>query len=51
MYLRGLSTGDFVASLAEFFDSSSGPSVLTVQRLTESWQAEHEDCSTRRLLK
>ena len=49
MYLRGLSTGDFAPALAEFFGSSAGLSASTVQRLTESWQAEHEDWSTRDL--
>ena len=49
MYLRGLSTGDFAPALAEFFGSSAGLSASTVQLLTESWQAEHEDWSTRDL--
>jgi putative transposase len=49
LYLRGLSTGDFAPALAEFFGSAAGLSASTVTRLTESWQAEHEDWSTRDL--
>ncbi len=49
MYLRGLSTGDFAPALAEFFGSSAGLSASTVQRLTESWQAEHHDWAARDL--
>jgi putative transposase len=49
LYLRGLSTGDFAPALAEFFGSSAGLSASTVNRLTEAWQAEHEDWSTRDL--
>ena len=39
--LHGLSTGDFAPALGEFFGSEAGLSPSTVQRLTESWQAEH----------
>jgi putative transposase len=49
LYLRGLSTGDFAPALAEFFGSAAGLSASTVTRLTESWQAEHEDWSTQDL--
>lgn len=49
LYLRGLSTGDFAPALAEFFGSSAGLSASTVNRLTEAWQAEHEDWSARDL--
>jgi putative transposase len=49
LYLRGLSTGDFAPALAEFFGSSAGLSASTVNRLTEAWQAEHQDWSTRDL--
>ena len=49
LYLRGLSTGDFAPALAEFFGSSAGLSASTVNRLTEAWQAEHEDWSGRDL--
>jgi len=41
LYLRGLSTGDFVPALGAFFGSEAGLSASTVQRLTEAWQAEH----------
>ncbi len=49
LYLRGLSTGDFVPALSGFFGSGAGLSPSTVQRLTEAWQAEHEQWSTRTL--
>ena len=49
LYLRGLSTGDFVPALSGFFGSDAGLSPSTVQRLTEAWQAEHEEWSTRKL--
>jgi hypothetical protein len=49
LYLRGLSTGDFAPALAEFFGSGAGLSASTVQRLTESWQAEHGDWAARDL--
>jgi putative transposase len=49
LYLRGLSTGDFAPALAEFFGSGAGLSASTVQRLTESWQAEHADWAARDL--
>jgi hypothetical protein len=40
LYLRGLSTGDFVPALGAFFGSEAGLSASTVQRLTVAWQAE-----------
>jgi putative transposase len=49
LYLRGLSTGDFAPALTEFFGSDAGLSASTVNRLTEAWQAEHEDWSVRDL--
>jgi transposase-like protein len=49
LYLRGLSTGDFAPALAEFFGSKAGLSASTVNRLTEAWQAEHAEWSTRDL--
>jgi transposase-like protein len=49
LYLRGLSTGDFVPALAQFLGSEAGLSPSTVQRLTEAWQAEHEDWCRREL--
>jgi putative transposase len=49
LYLRGLSTGDFVPALSAFFGSEAGLSASTVQRLTEAWQAEHERWQRRSL--
>ncbi len=49
LYLRGLSTGDFAPALGEFFGSEAGLSASTVNRLTEAWQDEHRDWSTRDL--
>lgn len=49
MYLRGLSAGDFAPALAEFFGGSAGLSASTVQRLTEAWQAEHDEWARRDL--
>jgi len=49
LYLRGLSTGDFAPALSEFFGSDAGLSASTIQRLTESWQAEHARWETRDL--
>jgi len=49
LYLRGLSTGDFAPALGEFFGSAAGLSASTVARLTESWQAEHEQWCHRDL--
>jgi putative transposase len=41
LYLHGLSTGDFVPALAEFFGSSAGLSPSVITRLTTQWQDEH----------
>ena len=49
LYLRGLSTGDFGPALGEFFGSAAGLSASSVNRLTEAWQAEHEQWSARDL--
>ncbi len=49
LYLRGLSTGDFVPALSAFFGSEAGLSASTVQRLTEAWQAEHARWQRRNL--
>jgi putative transposase len=49
LYLRGLSTGDFIPALGEFFGSEAGLSASTVQRLTKAWQAEHERWQERSL--
>ena len=37
LYLRGVSTKDFVPALAEFFGSEAGLSASTVRRLTREW--------------
>ena len=43
LYLRGLSTGDFVPALGEFFGAEARLSASTRSRLTVAWQAEHEE--------
>lgn len=42
LYLHGLSTGDFVPALEEFFGSKAGLSAASISRLTERWQEERE---------
>ncbi len=49
LYLRGLSTGDFVPALEGFFGTGAGLSASTVQRLTESWRQELETWQDRDL--
>jgi len=49
LYLRGLSTGDFAPALGQFLGSEAGLSPSTVARLTESWQAEHDQWCQRDL--
>jgi len=49
LYLHGLSSGDFVPALEEFFGSQAGLSAATITRLTESWQAERESFMVRDL--
>jgi transposase-like protein len=49
LYLHGLSTGDFVPTLAEFFGSNAGLSASAVGRLAEQWQAEHAAFARRDL--
>ena len=49
LYLRGLSTGDFVPALSAFFGSEASLSASTVSRLSEAWQAEHERWRRRSL--
>jgi putative transposase len=51
LYLHGLSTGDFVPALEEFFGSKAGLSSATITRLTERWQEEHEEFMRRDLSK
>jgi transposase-like protein len=49
LYLRGISTKDFVPALAEFFGSEAGLSASTVQRLTVEWTRELEVFNQRDL--
>ena len=49
LYLHGLSSGDFVPALEEFFGSEAGLSAATVTRLTEHWQIERESFMRRDL--
>lgn len=49
LYLHGLSSGDFVPALAEFFGSDAGLSASTITRLTTSWQDEHAEWERREL--
>ena len=49
LYLHGLSSGDFVPALAEFFGSDAGLSASTITRLTQGWQAEHAEWERRDL--
>jgi transposase-like protein len=49
LYLHGLSSGDFVPALREFFGSRSGLSASTITRLTEAWQKEREHFMERDL--
>src|SRR5579859_7111242 len=51
MYLHGLSTGDFVPALEEFFGSSAGLSSSVITRLTKQWQAERDAFMRRDLSK
>ena len=47
--LHGLSSGDFVPALEEFFGTQAGLSATTVTRLTEQWQKERESFMRRDL--
>jgi putative transposase len=49
LYLRGISTKDFVPALAEFFGSEAGLSASAVQRLTREWSQELEAFNRRDL--
>ena len=49
MYLHGMSSGDFVPALSEFFGSAAGLSASVVTRLTTAWQEERERFSRRSL--
>ncbi|MFN2504693.1 MAG: IS256 family transposase [Acidimicrobiales bacterium] len=49
MYLHGMSSGDFVPALEEFFGSAAGLSASVVTRLTKQWQDEHRAWCSRDL--
>jgi putative transposase len=49
LYLHGLSSGDFVPALEEFFGTEAGVSAATITRLTERWQSERESFMRRDL--
>jgi transposase-like protein len=49
MYLHGMSTGDFVPALEEFFGSSAGLSSSVITRLTKQWQADRDSFMHRNL--
>ena len=49
LYLHGLSSGDFVPALTEFFGTEAGLSSATIIRLTEQWQKERESFMSRDL--
>jgi putative transposase len=49
LYLHGLSTGDFVPALEEFFGTEAGLSATSIARLTKRWQGERERFMARDL--
>jgi transposase-like protein len=49
LYLHGLSSGDFVPALSEFFGSSAGLSASVITRLTTQWQDEQRAFMNRSL--
>jgi transposase-like protein len=49
LYLHGLSSGDFVPALKEFFGTEAGLSASTITRLIEHWQTERESFMKRDL--
>ena len=49
LYLRGMSSGDFVPALEGFFGSAAGLSASVITRLTTQWQDEHRHFSNRSL--
>lgn len=49
LYLHGLSTGDFVPALEQFFGSGSGLSASAITRLATAWQAERDQFMARKL--
>ncbi len=51
LYLHGLSSGDFVPALEEFFGTEAGLSPASIVRLTGRWQKEREAFMERDLSK
>ena len=49
MYLHGMSSGDFVPALEEFFGSAAGLSASVITRLTTEWQMERDQFAHRAL--
>jgi transposase-like protein len=49
LYLHGLSSGDFIPALEEFFGTQAGLSAASITRLTERWQSERESFMRRDL--
>jgi transposase-like protein len=49
LYLRGLSSSDFVPALEGFFGSAAGPSASTITRLSTAWQNEYRTWCDRDL--
>lgn len=49
LYLHGLSSGDFIPALEEFFGTEAGLSSATITRLSEQWQIEREHFMNRDL--
>src|SRR5215211_3999309 len=49
LYLHGLSSGDFVPALEEFFGTEAGLSAATISRLTKHWQEERKRFMARDL--
>jgi putative transposase len=49
LYLHGLSTGDFVPALEQFFGSAAGLSAAAVGRLLAGWPADYETFGRRDL--
>ena len=48
-YLHGLSSGDFIPALTEFFGSGAGLSASAITRLTRQWQDERAAFARRSL--
>ena len=49
MYLHGMSSGDFVPALEEFFGSAAGLAASVITRLTTDWQIERDQFAHRSL--